>query len=227
MSFQENKGEQSKDILIAEYEGAWKQIEYNMHTNWQFLGMLLSLAVAANFVGNFFQGRTSRVVFFWISVVVFVVLGYLYFLFFERNRAVSHLHSIRRLEIEAQLGMRANWREYVDRKELEPENERWISDGVGEFKREGIRSKEEKDKVAGRIARAAKRIVDSNYRCVSPDGLLNRIARQKRVYAAQDWPVECRWMSARYLVYAGGVTLVCWILAIIYLGIVYGHTAFN
>lgn len=196
----------SEDSLLAEYAGAWKQIEYNMNTNWQFIGMLLSLAVAATFAGSFFQARKAVYNFFFLfSIGMFLVLGIVYFFFFKHNTAVAHLHSIRRLEIEAYLGMRTSWREYLDRKESAQNIDMWVCKKV-----EGFKPEDKKE---------AKKIIDSNDRCESPEGILNRIAHQKRQDALQKWELTSKWMSARYLVYAGGIILGVWLAVTFCLGL--------
>jgi len=186
---------------MKEYEMAWKQIEYNMNTNWQFLAMLLSLAGAANLVGGFFRDKPAYDLFIWSSISAFVFLGILYALFFERNTTIAHLHSIRRLEIEAQLGMRANWRECLDRKELEQDIKKWTREGV-----KGLDFTE------------AERIIEGDDRSESSVDLLNRIASRKRLDALQKWQLK-PWMSARKLVYAGGTVLALWTAVTIYLGL--------
>ena len=207
------------NALLAEYEGAWKQIEYNMSTNWQFITMLLTLAIATNFIGAFFanyQETTERLLFhaslpvsfFWSSIAVFLALGIVYFFFFHRNATLAVLHSIRRLEIEAYLGMRANWREYLDRGELHSDIEKWAR---REVKVNGIRFKKE-DKAE------AERLINSNTRSESPNDLLPRIASRKRKEVRDQWQMKYEWMSAIRLVYVSGAIIVAWALWIIYLG---------
>lgn len=194
------------DALLADYEGAWKQMEYYMSTNWQVLVMLLSLAGAANLVGGLFRDKATYNLFIQSSIVAFILLGILYFFFFHRNATLGLLHSMRRLEIEAFLGMRANWREYLDRGELHSDIERW----AGREEVSGILFEERNENEAADL-------INSNTRSKSPNDLLPRIASQKRKEVQKQWQIKYKWMSAIYLVYAGGAILVAWALWIIYL----------
>jgi hypothetical protein len=194
----------SENSLLAEYDGAWKQIEHYMNANWQFIGMLLSLAVVATFCGEYFGRHWLLEAYDWfflLTVTVFILLGIVYSFFFKRNTALAHIHSIRILEIEAYLGMRSNWRAYLGGRELEHDFDKWADKGTKEF------TLADKDK--------ARDIIETNKKCESSNGLLNRIIHKKRQEAYCTWPLTWKRMSGLGLVYAGGIVLVGWVLGII------------
>ena len=192
----------SENSLLAEYDGAWKQIEHYMNANWQFIGMLLSLAVVATFCGEYFGRHWLLEAYDWfflLTVTVFILLGIVYSFFFKRNTALAHIHSIRILEIEAYLGMRSNWRAYLGGREFHHDFDKWVD--KGEFT--------PADKYNARD------IIETNNKCRSSGGLLNRITRKKRQEAYDTWPLTWKRMSGLGLVYAGGIVLVGWVLGII------------
>jgi hypothetical protein len=117
--------------LSADYDAAWKLIEYNMKINWQNLLALASLIGVMNLFYNLFKDKLPIWKLDWFigsSALLLFFLCVLWFLFFETYTSLAHVYSLRRLEIEALCGMRTNWRGYLYNGELNRDIERWEKD---------------------------------------------------------------------------------------------------
>jgi len=107
---------------IREYEMAWKQIEYYMKTSWTFFGLAVSSPVMGGVLLYLIRQKICYLVLAFALVLIAVCL---LFLFFLRNRALARVQSVRMLEIEANFGLRANWRAHLSTGDLERNIGRW------------------------------------------------------------------------------------------------------
>jgi len=115
--------------LMKEYEMAWKQIEYNMKTNWQFLLGLGASTGSIFLIVELLEILLPKFPYVWFGIGTVIIVLVVWLLFLERNIAIADVYRRRMLEIEAYLGLRAVWREYLSTDGLRQDMSKWARRG--------------------------------------------------------------------------------------------------